>query len=334
MPHTLENLVTTLNDISRTRISEQLYLSGFKKNDCDYGKLHLTWATDPLSKDYYSILNPCFSYEPRTPELLNAHPCWMIRDGALPLIDALTRELFYNVKTKFIFHQSLQRVLPEAMQEQALYYDLIPLKHDDSSRKKVLIYALVNGAYTSPEHFSEILRKARDLRRDLKEKDFYIMLLLRENQFYQVDSDSVHPAIVFPKIVKKIIPNATLITERQFEQIKDFSEFSFVDAQENSIVIGDSYLNHVILSRCGHPLFPIKKLGSKSHLFAQSPNHAIRVAPAQNKVVPSIYPEAKKILTHMKANEIKIKSYWVPPYSENPTFGCFYQWLRQELANA
>src|SRR5690606_39422851 len=103
MLHTSESLAQALSDIPRSRMTEQLYLSGFKKNDCDYGKLHLTWATDPISKDYYNPLNPCFTYEPKTLELLNVHPCWLIRDGALPLIDGLMRDCFSGVQSTLLF---------------------------------------------------------------------------------------------------------------------------------------------------------------------------------------------------------------------------------------
>lgn len=332
MLHTSESLAQALSDIPRNRMSEQLYLSGFKKNDCDYGKLHLTWATDPVSKDYYSVLNPCFTYEPKTLELLNVHPCWLVRDGALPLIDALMRDCFSGVQSTLLFHRKLQKILPEELQKRSLFYDLVSKNQSQHKRSKVLIYTLVNGAYSSPEYFKSILEQARAKRSDLPESAFQILLLLRENQFYQVDSDVTHPAMQFPKVLRQTIPGATLITEKEFDRIDDFSNYEIVDAQENMMVIADNFLNHHILSLNGTFLFD-SLLAPNSTYFEQSPNHGYQVGPATKSVIPSIFGEAQKVMAHMKANEIKIKSYWVPPYSENPSFGCFYQWLQAELKN-
>lgn len=332
MLHTSESLAQALSDIPRSRMIEQLYLSGFKKNDCDYGKLHLTWATDPISKDYYSVLNPCFSYEPKTLELLNVHPCWLVRDGALPLIDALMRDCFSGVQSTLLFNRRLQKILPEELQRRSLFYDLVSLSKSSHKRDKVLIYTLVNGAYSSPEYFKSVLEQARAKRKDLPESAFHILLLLRENQFYQVDSDITHPAIAFPKAVRQTIPGARLITEREFDRLDDFSDYEIVDAQENVMIVGDSFLNHHLLSLNGKFLFEQKELKGCTY-FEQSPHHAYRVHKAEKNIVPSIFPEAQKIIAHMKANELKIKSYWVPPYSENPSFGCFYHWLKDELGN-
>lgn len=327
---TIAQLQSKISSVSRKRLAQQLYLSGFKRNDCDYDKLHLTWATDPLSKDYFSPLNPCFTFEPKTPELLNAHPSWLVRDGALSLVDALISNRFRGIESTLLFNKELQRVLPINMQEQSLYFDLVSTQTEKNKKDKVLIYTLINGAFTSPEHFESALKKARAARPDLQEKDFHILLLLRENQFYQLDSDLVHPAYEFPRIVQKVLPNATLISERNFNTIKDFSSWSFFEVQESCLVIGDSFLKHHILSLKGDYLFSPQVM-TDCELIQQSPDHAIRIFGPDLNITTSLLSEAVHVAVTMKKNEKKIKSYWVPPYSKNATFGCFYQWLKEAL---
>ena len=332
MPHTIAQLKNELAATSRQRLSEQLYLSGFKKSDCDYAKLDLTWATDPLSKDYYSVLNPCFSYEPKTPELLNVHPCWLVRDGALALLNGLVNLKFQGINSTLIFNPKLQALLPGYVQEQSLYFDLISTSKKEVKRDKVLIYTVVNGAFSSPEYIEKTLLQIKKDFPKIKESDFHIMLLLRENQFYQVESDAVHPAYDIPKAVHKVMPKATLINERQLNIMKDFSNWSFFEAQESAMVIGDSFLNHKLLSLGADHLYapPEQK---QAEVFQQSPLHAIRVFGPDKKTRTDLYDQAMATIEHLDQHETKIKSYWVPPYSENPTFGCFYQWLRQELAD-
>ncbi len=332
MPHTSAQLKNELSATTRQRISEQIYLSGFKKSDCDYAKLHLTWATDPLSKDYYSPLNPCFSYEPKTPELLNIHPCWLVRDGALALLDGLVNQKFLGLKTTLILNPKLQVLLPEYMQKESLYFDLISTDTRTKKCEKVLIYTVVNGAFSSPDYIEKLLLQIKQDFPKVKDSDFHIMMLLRENQFYQVESDAVHPAFDIPKVVHKVMPKATLINEREFSTIKDFSNWKFFEAQESAMVIGDSFLQHKLLSLGAQHLYqPLER--NDAEIFPQSPLHAVRVFGPSKDARADLYDNAIETLAHLDKHEKKIKSYWVPPYSENPTFGCFYKWLRTELAD-
>lgn len=330
MPLTIDELKSKLSSIPKGRLLEQLYLSGFKKTDCDYSNLHLTWATDPLSKDYFSPLNPCFTYEPKTLDLLSTHPCWLVRDGALSLIDALESKVFQDLECQLIFHKDLQYLLPMEFQTDSLFFDLISKNPYTNKTKKVLIYTLINGAYTSPEHFEETLLKARNFRSDLADEDFVILMLMRENQFYQLPTDEIHPSFEYTRLLKKIIPKATVISENEFEQIPSFKNWSFLEIQESCLVIADSYLNHYLLSHKAQPLYE----QATTHgclLFDQSPNHSIRVLGPVLPSHKSIAPLAKPILRTLKENESKIKTYWAPPYAEKITFGCFYDWLKKEM---
>lgn len=330
MPLTIENLKAEISSIPKGRLLEQLYLSGFKKTDCDYSNLHLTWATDPLSKDYFSPLNPCFTYEPKTLELLNTHPCWLVRDGALPLLDALENKVFQDLECQLIFHKDLQFLLPMEFQTDSLFFDIVSKRPYVKDTEKVLIYTLVNGAFTSPEHFEESLVKAREFRSDLKDEDFVILMLMRENQFYQLANDEIHPCFEYTRILKRIIPKATVISENEFDQIPTFKNWSFLEIQESCLVIADSYLNHYLLSRKAQPLYE-QFVTQECSLFDQSPYHSIRILQPVLPSHKSIAPFAKPILKILKENESKIKTYWAPPYAEKITFGCFYEWLRNEM---
>ncbi len=330
MPLTIENLKQEVNSIPKSKLVEQLYLTGFKKTDCNYSNLHLTWATDPLSKDYFSPLNPCFTYEPKTKELLNAHPCWFVRDGALPLLDALNTTLFHDLECTLIFNKELQFLLPMEYQINSLYFDLVSRNLFNNKTKKVFLYTLVNGAYCSAEYFEESLMKARESRPDLKDEDFVILMLMRENQFYQRSNDELHPCFEFPRILKKVIPKATIISENQFNRINNFDSWSFHEIQENCLVIGDSFLNHHLLALKAQPLFDENPIQT-STLIDLSPNHSVRILEPILPSHRSIAPYAKPILDNLKLNEKKIITYWAPPYAEKITFGCFYEWLRKEM---
>ncbi len=330
MPHTIESLKSEIDNIPKSKLVEQLYLTGFKKTDCNYENLHLTWATDPLSKDYFSPLNPCFTYEPRTKELLNTHPCWLVRDGALSLLDALNSTVFHDLDCTLIFNKELQPLLPMELQISSLFYDLVSRNPYTDKTKKVLLYTLVNGAYCSPEFFEQSLIKARESRPDLAEEDFVVLMLMRENQFYQISHDDVHPAFEFPRILKKIIPKATIISENQFDMMSNFNSWSFFDIQESCLVIGDNFLNHHLLSLKAQPLFEVESTEGAIH-YNLSPNHAMRLLEPVLPADKSIAPHAKPILKVLKENEDKIKTYWSPPYAEKITFGCFYEWLREQL---
>lgn len=330
MPLTIEKLKDEISSIPKNRLMEQLYLSGFKKTDCNYSNLHLTWATDPLSKDYFSPLNPCFTYEPKTLELLNTHPCWLVRDGALSLLDALNTEVFHDLECQLIFRKELQFVLPVEKQISSLYFDLVSNRPYVKNTQKVLMYTLINGAFTSPEHFEESLIKAREFRSDLKDEDFVVLMLMRENQFYQLPSEEIHPAYEFTRILKRVIPKATVISENDFDQIPSFNNWSFLEIQENFLVIGDSYLNHYLLSLKAQPLYEPRQT-NQCFLLKQSPNHSIRIL---EPILPShktVAPYAEPILEVLEKNEVKIKTYWAPPYAQKITFGCFYEWLKKRL---
>ena len=243
----VKNSITKkLNSLETQDYDLGIFYQDLKSPHRKYDRMNPFWAQSPESKEHVNILNPSFSFEPSSENALNLYPFWLLRDGAIPLI-----EFFYELnpiiskyRGTILVHENLKQLIPPGQKCEFLTYKLsnkdAMLESHKGKRDKVIISGIINYASFSKDHLRSSLQKIDKKLKSLKLswKNVIFNLYLRENQFFNMDHKKVSPLFDYMKIINKYVgKNLNLINEKNLFTKRDYSDSYYFLLHEENILI-------------------------------------------------------------------------------------------------
>ncbi len=243
------------------------------------GFINFLW---PASNKYYSPLNPVFVSELFSPEILERHHVWQIRDGLVPLMWFFksTPEP-YLTRQKLLIDSSFSPFVPTPWRK---FCGTFEVESDKSMYKgkpeQLLFLGLPAEAYCSLEKVEEYLEKIVDIVgatriRSMKKLGFMVG---KHFGFGVQDNQSYYPEFITLMGDYLGTKNFEFLNWNTFESTVSFTGYDVFDFNEK-LLSADSYLMHLVLQKGARLLegWSRKSRSTGGELVRLSPHHLMRV---------------------------------------------------------
>ena len=283
MPPTLETFRKVLDSVEADIIGDGPLYHRYRENSQKEKKRHpFLEAQRPESTQHFHLLGPTFSVGPKDTDIHPIYPFCLLRDGFVPLVKFLSTKNLYS--HHLLINEDLSFLVPPQKEERVYLYTIRPRMRRTSVRKnKILVTGILNGASFSLEYFTKQIRKMGTVlkKKSLNWEQVYFLFFVRKNIFFSVRKEEVNLLILYIKELHRLTNGkAQFLAEDALSYIDDFSDWFYVCLHENSILIADNYLEHLLLSKGGFPLITKRVKKKESGLaIPASPYHDYVVKP-------------------------------------------------------
>ena len=278
MPPTLRTFRKTFKSVRQSDVSEMdhfyLNVKSFQK---DSRNLKFVSCQEPESLGHFHILNPSFSGEHSHEDAVNLYPFWLVRDGFIPLV-VFFRSSPATHQSTLLYHENFSFLIPSQNKKTAYLYGISHRPcYPKTKRDKVIVSGILNAANFSLDYLEKQITKiSRSLeKKKLTWEGVYFNFYIRENRYFKVDPERVNPIFFYIKAIDRLTKGkAQFLTEKDMFNIDSFFEWFYVCLHERNILISDNYIEHLISSKGGIPLFAKKKREKEKSLSIPiSPYH-------------------------------------------------------------
>jgi hypothetical protein len=244
------------------------------------------YTLGPWDDEYFSPLNHVNLYKVEDLKALTKMPFLLVRDGL-----SLLANFFYRfptpkgIKTIFLIHQKLKNLVPEAWQDQVVFYDFL---YDESffEHKTFNDTLIVKGHLLNGESDLESLKKLHlKLRKEKDIKKIIFTMEQKENHLtnprWKGDELFSHLANNFFRYAYSEISkdfSFDFINWKTFFSMQDLHRYRFVDLSEKEHLYIDDHTDFFLFKKGAKPLWNTnKKSRSADLLIPLTMSHGIRI---------------------------------------------------------
>ncbi|MBK9294003.1 MAG: hypothetical protein IPM57_06090 [Oligoflexia bacterium] len=238
---------------------EKKYSKNFLPHTADSSSLkEILW---PIAMDYDNPLNAVFLLQIPHLEMLNQKSVWLIRDGLVPLMWFFNKNPNpKNVKSKLLVEQSFADFIPNKWRDRFGTYKIVT--KNMKPYKNICVSALLLEAYCSLDYFVNSLKESTNI----LDKNYFKMpktsFFVHRFGYSNPANEQIYSSRFMLELFKHFGLNFNPINWNQLSEQSEYNETLYFDFNEK-LLIADSFITHLILSRGGQILNDKNELSGK-----------------------------------------------------------------------